>query len=447
MRTVPAISEQTHQYFVQESADLLQIIDSELQTLRANFSLQKVHTLMRATHTLKGAAASVGFDNLVQATHALEDVFNALCYDDTAITQEMERLLFESYDCLQQLVSAQQSAQAKNGNMALQDRMAAVVTRDHLAIVMTQLKDLLGDRLGQQGHIPASAELGFDLAQSIFEMGVAQRIETLSAALEAAKQNLPLRKLELDRLKEVLAAQAEVFLDLADSLDLPGFGEIASLTLKAIAQQPDQVLEIASVALENFKAAQAQVLDGDRTSGGSPSAALKQFYDSTRPLPQKIPATRSTSSNQAPTAINNNGAIFANSPDSTSQRVETRQPSWFKRQWQALTQPIGERSHNPVDGVTDGAIAPNPIQGDSDHNLETPDNILSNLDRMKWGDLTPEQQAYIDRKSEARDNPTKATSLADTSSRESNVPPIGGAPSLTAPANLTTLNLARFAVF
>ena len=115
MKAVHSISEQTRQFFLQESADLLQTIDSELQTLRGNFSLQKVHALMRATHTLKGAAASVGLDNLVQAAHALEDAFNALCYDDTVVSQEVEKLLFECYDCLQQLVSAQQPAAGTAG--------------------------------------------------------------------------------------------------------------------------------------------------------------------------------------------------------------------------------------------------------------------------------------------------------------------------------------------
>ena len=407
MKTVPSISEQTHQYFLQESADLLQIIDSELQTLRTNFSLQKVHSLMRATHTLKGAAASVGLDNLVQATHTLEDIFNALCYDDTVVSQTVERLLFEGYDCLQQLVSAQQPAQAKKVNTALQNRMAAIVTLDRLAIVTTQLQDLLGDRFGQQGHIPASAELGFDLAQSIFEMGVAQRLATLATALTAAKLNhLPSQSVldapDLDSLRDLLTTQAEIFIDLAESLDLPGFGEIATLTLKAIAQQPNRVIEIASVALENLKAAQSQVLDGDRTSGGSPSAALKQFYNSTHPLPQKVPATRSAISNQAPAAINNDGAIFANSPGSTRQQAETVQPNWFKRQWQALTQPIGDTSLDVDDKVTDraiGGVTDRAIDevanraialhtDDSDDDLEISDNILSNLDKMKWGNLT-----------------------------------------------------------
>ena len=54
-----AVSAQTQQYFLQESTDLLQTIDRELQGIREDFSLKKVHSLMRATHTLKGAAAAL----------------------------------------------------------------------------------------------------------------------------------------------------------------------------------------------------------------------------------------------------------------------------------------------------------------------------------------------------------------------------------------------------
>lgn len=270
-------------------------------------------------------------------------------------------------------------------------------------------------------------------SQSIFEMGVDQRIKTLSTALTTAKldysQGYPqLKKPDSDGLRDLFKTQAEVFLDLAESLDLPGFGEIAALTLKAIAQQPDKILEIAPVVLENFKAAQSQVLDGDRTSGGAPSAALKQFYDSTRPMPQKIPAARPISSNQAPTAINNtatnntatnntainnNSSIFANRPDSTSQPAETRQPSWFKRQWQALTQPIGEMSQ--------GAIAPNPTSIPDNIPDNASDDILSHLDRMKWGDLTSEEQEYLEVEPEDWDDSVEVFSLVDVGIRRNDV--------------------------
>ena len=398
MKTVSSISEQTRQYFLQESADLLQLIDGELHSLVDGFDLEKVYNLMRATHTLKGAAASVGLDNIVKVTHALEDIFNALCYDDTVITRPIERLLFEGYDCLQQLVSAQQTAGTAKRKQTVKDRMSAVVTIDRMSVVMAQLYDLLGDRLGQQKHLPSSTELGFDLAQSIFEMGVAQRIEALSEALAVAHSGMPnLAQLELDKLADLLQTQAEVFLDLGESLDLPGFEEIARLTLKAIAQRPDKILEIAPVALENFKSAQAAVLGGDRIQGGAPSAELQQFSEGDRLTPEKTTANQPAIANSAPVAINNRNSPVINHLDTTNPQADTHKPSWFKRQWQALIQPIGDASQ------------PNELELDLVPALSEPgdddSDILSNLDSLDWGELTPAEQTYLDGEPEDWDDP------------------------------------------
>jgi len=303
MTTDLSVSDQTYQYFLQESAELLQTMEDELQDIRLAFSVQKVHNLMRAAHTLKGASASVGLDAVKKTTHSLEDVFKALCHQDTVISVEMEGLIFQGFDCLKLLMSAQ-LAEAKIDEADILDRMATVVTR---------LQQMLGDRFGQGGHLPTSSELGFDMTQSIFEVGVAQRIETLAEALENP---------EVEELTELLETHVEVFIGLAESLDLPGFGDIAKTTKVALEQSPDQVLEIAAVALADYETAHAAVLAGDRTQGGSPSAELQQFCGDHAPTPSENDSAK------------DNGQTTQLSP-------ETSQAGWFHQLWQLITHPIG----------------------------------------------------------------------------------------------------------
>ena len=253
-----AVSDQTYQYFLQEAEELLQTMDDELQDLSESFSVQKVHNLMRAAHTLKGAAASVGLDSIKNATHSLEDVFKALCHADTVISVELEGLIFEGYDCLKLLLSAQlSSAQVEEADIV--ERMTGVMTR---------LRAALGDRFGQDGQLPTSSELGFDMTQSIFEVGVMQRLDSFEAALIDP---------DIEALRALMETQAEVFVGLAESLNLPGFAEIALTTQAALVQNPQKILEIADVALADYRAAQVDVLGGDRAQGGIPSAALKQL--------------------------------------------------------------------------------------------------------------------------------------------------------------------------
>ena len=161
-------------YFLQEAAELLQQMDDELRTLSQDFCIQKVHTLMRIAHTLKGAAASVGLDTIKKTTHSLEDVFRALCTPDAVLTPPVEGLIFDIYACLQLLLSAQ-CADADIDESSILDRMANIVT---------QLQKHLGEHFGRDARLPTSTELGCDMTQSVFEMGVAQQLSALENALK-----------------------------------------------------------------------------------------------------------------------------------------------------------------------------------------------------------------------------------------------------------------------
>ncbi|MEL7068353.1 MAG: response regulator [Cyanobacteria bacterium J06581_3] len=311
---MPDVSEQTYRYFEQESTDLLQVMNDELQTLRQNFSLQKVHTLMRAAHTLKGASASVGLETVQKTTHSLEDIFRVLCHKDTVVTEEIEQLVFQGFQCLQLLMSAQLAGSQIDEDDFL-DRMASVVS---------QLQQVLGDRFDQAGHLPTSSDLGFDMTQSIFQMGVTQRIEALSEALENPSP---------EELRILLKSQSEVFVGLAESLGLPGFEEIARMTGFAIAQYPELILQIAPVALADFKAARQAVLDGDRTQGGYPSISLQQFCG------RAYKQTESSRQHQS---------FVDDVEQSEPQREHSQQQEgWLKRGWKRLTHPIGTPASRP----------------------------------------------------------------------------------------------------
>ncbi|MEA5464442.1 Hpt domain-containing protein [Leptothoe sp. PORK10 BA2] len=253
-------------YFLQEAWQILQHLDHELQTLGQNFTIQKVHTLMRLAHTLKGAAATVGLDAIKTTTQTLENTFKALCVPETGLTAVIEGLILDGYDCLKLLISAQSGKSGIDEHDVL-DRMATIATK---------LRNHLGDRFGQDSYLPTSAQLGVDVTASIFESGVTEYLDELENAL-ASPNPEPLR--------ELLHVQADVFIGLAESLGLPGFGTIAQATLAALKRHPDQVIQIAQIALEDYRAGQTKVLLGDRTEGGGPSAALQQLGENLRPQP------------------------------------------------------------------------------------------------------------------------------------------------------------------
>ncbi|HYE72319.1 MAG TPA: Hpt domain-containing protein, partial [Blastocatellia bacterium] len=48
------IRDQAYQFFIQEAPELLQTIETELLTLKQERSTPKVHSMMRAAHSIKG---------------------------------------------------------------------------------------------------------------------------------------------------------------------------------------------------------------------------------------------------------------------------------------------------------------------------------------------------------------------------------------------------------
>ncbi|MGG6268725.1 hybrid sensor histidine kinase/response regulator [Leptolyngbya sp. AN03gr2] len=260
----PTIREQTYQYFLQEASELLQAIEQGLFSLRENWGIPAVNNLMRATHTLKGAATSVGLETIARIAHSLEDVFKALCQPNLSLDPEVEALLFEGLECLRLPLIAELTGSAVDD--------AEVLNRT--ATIFALLEEKLGDCFGQEPYLPTSAELGFDLTQSMFELGVSQRLEQIAALLNAESP---------EAIAIELKTHAEVLLGLAESLNLSGFGEIAKTTIAALHYHPDQAIVIAQAAYADFQAGQTAVLSGDRTHGGEPSPTLQML--ATPPVP------------------------------------------------------------------------------------------------------------------------------------------------------------------
>ncbi len=264
MATPLTLREQTYSYFLTEAQDLLQGMEQDLLSLKSERSPAKVHSLMRAAHTIKGAAASVGFESMKTMAHTLEDVFKAFYKPEVEIDAELEALLFEGYECLRSPITSVLAGLESKDDEVL----------ERAATIFAQLQQKLGDHFDPGATIPSSAELGFDITQSIFETGVFERLEQLSTALAES---------DITLVAQVLQTQAEVFIGLAESLNLTGFGAIAQTTLTALEVNPDQVRAIAHAAIADFRQGQSAVLNGDRSRGGEPSEALKQFVKQPKP--------------------------------------------------------------------------------------------------------------------------------------------------------------------
>lgn len=377
MTSDPVSSQPVPSYFLQEASELLQQMNDELQTLNQDFNVQRVYALMRIAHTLKGAAASVGLDSIKTTVHSLENVFRALCSPSAQLTPAVESLVFEGYSCLQLLLSAQ-IAEAQIDEASILDRMADVVAR---------LEKHLGSRFGQDGYLPTSSELGVDITQSVFEKGVTKRLQELETALKNP---------DPETLVTLLQTQADVFSGLAESFNLPGFGQIVETTLAALHHRPELVIQIAEIALEDYRAGKDLVLKGDRTQGGEPSLMLKKLAEkpSTKPergswigqvwnvLNQPIPGTapHPKSVQQTPSVHDTatNDELLSPSQPAT-EVVSVNAPP--------LPEPVEE---DPPLDFSPPPVPPAPVQAPAVSNLKVPIEYFEQINDV-MGDLLTQQ--------------------------------------------------------
>jgi two-component system, chemotaxis family, sensor histidine kinase and response regulator PixL len=259
----PEIREKVYGYFIAEAQDLLKEIEHDLLSFKEDHTPAKIHNLLRSVHTLKGGAASVGLDTIKNVAHVLEDIFTALRNPNITIDAEIETLLFQGYECLRSPLTAELTG----------GRIDDADVLNRAASVIAQIQMKLGDCFHQETELPTSADLGFDVVQQMFEIGVSQRLDDLQDILSESS--------DVTIIAAALQEKAEVFLGLAESLNLPGFGAIAKATLQALEQHPGQSLEIAQIALMDFSDGKAAVLAGDRNQGGTPSTQLLLFSGGT----------------------------------------------------------------------------------------------------------------------------------------------------------------------
>jgi chemotaxis protein histidine kinase CheA len=256
----PAVCSNQHKfygYFVAEAQERLKNLEQALSSFQQGHSPVKVHEMFLAVHTLKSGSASVGLHAIAKVAHGLEDVFSALRHVES-VDAELEALLVQGYESLRIPLVAQFSGVPTDESEVL----------NRAASVIAEIQVRMGDCFERETPILTSAELGFDLVQNMFQLGVAQRLGDLERSLFHP---------DPEKIASVLRDKAEVFLGLAESMNLPGFGAIAQTVLTALEINPERVLEIAKLALADFSQGRSAVLGGDRQQGGFPSVALQHL--------------------------------------------------------------------------------------------------------------------------------------------------------------------------
>ncbi len=91
--------------FIDESKEHLQTINEQLLELEKNpDDVSIVNEIFRSAHTLKGMSATMGFEDLANLTHQMENVLDGIRNGKIAVTTELLDVIFRAVDDLEAMV-------------------------------------------------------------------------------------------------------------------------------------------------------------------------------------------------------------------------------------------------------------------------------------------------------------------------------------------------------
>ena len=95
--------------FIAEAEEILEVISKNLLTMEESQDRLSPHpdiinAIFRGVHTLKGIAGMMGFNNITELSHTLENMLDAMRMGKLTLTSVVIKLLFESTDMLRKLI-------------------------------------------------------------------------------------------------------------------------------------------------------------------------------------------------------------------------------------------------------------------------------------------------------------------------------------------------------
>ncbi|GAB6180142.1 chemotaxis protein CheA [Desulfotomaculum defluvii] len=90
--------------FIDELEEKIQVINDGLLVLERDESNPEIiQEIFRAAHTIKGSSGIMGYQNMTNLTHEMENLFDKIRHGEIHVTSEMVNVLFEALDTLKAL--------------------------------------------------------------------------------------------------------------------------------------------------------------------------------------------------------------------------------------------------------------------------------------------------------------------------------------------------------
>ncbi|MEK4406904.1 chemotaxis protein CheA [Sporosarcina sp. resist] len=182
----------TNQYlemFIDESKEHLQACNEHLLELEKNpLDLAIVNEVFRSAHTLKGMSATMGYEDIADLTHMMENVLDAIRNSKIRVTAEILDVVFQAVDYLEEMVMdiASGGTGKKDVTKLVESlnriEVGGAVVAETAAAVVLEDKVSHEDSLRYDGYEMTVLSQSFEQGFSAFEINVKLRDDCLLKA-------------------------------------------------------------------------------------------------------------------------------------------------------------------------------------------------------------------------------------------------------------------------
>lgn len=244
--------------FIDESKEHLQTCNEQLLELEKNpTDITIVNEIFRSAHTLKGMSATMGYEDLANLTHKMENVLDAIRNGKQSVTVELLDVVFEAVDHLEEMVmSIASGGDGKKDVTHVVNQLLAIEKGEwipvagfnEVAVTLVQERDEIAYKNKYDEYDLTVLEQSQEQGYSCYEITVTLREDCL---LKAARVFMVFEVLE--KLGDVIKSNP-----VAEQLEEEQFDTVFTITFISNEQDEDiqkkilKVSEVEQVVIQNI---------------------------------------------------------------------------------------------------------------------------------------------------------------------------------------------------
>ncbi len=304
--------------FIDESNDHLQSLNEKMLELESNpTDLGIVQVIFRSAHTLKGMAATMGFEDLAALTHQMENVLDLVRNEKLAMQEFIFDTLFKGLDALESMVQdITQGGEGKADVTAIVEALQAIVRGEIPSSTPAATASAVAAPSAASAVSSKAIELD-EFQQSVIEQSLSAGHQALYMEV-SIREDCQLKAVRAYMVFDLLERYGDVIKSEPSTQDIEQDKFERSFSLYYVTQKDAAELEPMVTSISEIESVKVTMLD---------ASSLKEMVSSKEPQSIAAPAVEAAPTAPTATAVKAETAAPAPAAKATATKAPAPAPS------------------------------------------------------------------------------------------------------------------------